>query len=138
MGVPGAQNRPRKGACEQIRSTQLRAAVDAPSSALDGVEGIGGLRGGLVEAKAEKQWERIARCFCSTNILIPYRSHCRTSAAFGHGEGIAFRIIPVSFQSPHLPKLDLADLNCSNPLSTYQSLISTSGKISYLSTGQSG
>ena len=49
MGVPGAQNRPRKGACEQIRGTQLRAVVDAPSSAcvaLDCVEGICSLKGG--------------------------------------------------------------------------------------------
>ena len=56
MGVPGAQGRSREGACEQIRSTQLRAAVNAPYSAcvdLDCVEGIGNLKRILV--KAEKQ-----------------------------------------------------------------------------------
>ena len=54
MGVPGAQGRTRKGACEQVRSTPLRAAVDASSSACVGLEceeGIGSLKGALVRAE---------------------------------------------------------------------------------------
>ena len=48
IGIPGAQDRTCKRACSPLRSTQLRAGVDGPSSAcdaLDCIEGICGLKG---------------------------------------------------------------------------------------------